>query len=112
MMVEEFTGDGWEDVEVDYFAGPLHEEQLDALRDTRDAMNRLVRTYTGTEPRVGMVRRVWIERQEWQEVDPFEEPEPAQAADLGFDEDLPTVALTRAEVELAATTAGIDLQEP
>lgn len=69
MMGERFHGDGWETAEVDYFAGPLHEEHLDGLRSTRDGMNAIMRGRM-LPPEVGMFRRVWIERQEWHTVDP------------------------------------------
>jgi hypothetical protein len=88
MMGERFHGDGWETAEVDYFAGPLHEEHLNGLRSTRDGMNAIM-VGRMLPPEVGMFRRVWIEKQEWNPVDPED-----------VDEDATTV-IERADIDAA-----------
>lgn len=113
MMGEQFNGDGWENVEVDYFQGPLHEEHLESLRRTRDGMNELL-TQPITDPRPGMLRRVWIERQVWEEVDydpwagpwgsdpdAIEDEPPAQEAAESEEDVAETEVITRAELDEA-----------
>lgn len=92
MMGERFHGDGWETAEVDYFAGPLHEEHLDGLRSTRDGMNAIMRGRM-LPPEVGMFRRVWIEKQGWNPVDPED-----------VDDDATTV-IARADLDAAEAAA-------